>query len=97
MEQRTQKLSLSIAQKGVGSTLLGGVSVDGINEALGFDAPNLTKAKEAINALAKNIDIEEFSAMVEQTNISELSAEAIDRQIQKEQATRLNIIKNQLQ
>ena len=97
MEQRTQKLSLSIAQKGVWSTLLGGVSVDGINEALGFDAPNLTKAKEAINALAKNIDIEEFAAMVEQTNISELSAEAIDRQIQKEQATRLNIIKNQLQ
>ena len=97
LQARTQKLSFSIAQKGVGETLLGGVSVGGINEGLGFDAPNLAEAKEAIAALAKNIDIEEFSALVKQTDISDLSAEEIDRQIQKEQATRLNIIKNQLQ
>ena len=97
LQLRTQKLSLSIAQNGVGNTLLGGISIASINEGLGFDAPDLAKTKEAITALAKNIDIEEFSALVSETDLSDLSAEDIDRQIQEEQAARLQIIQRQIQ
>ena len=96
LEARTQKLSFSIAQNGIGSTLVGGVSLASVNEGIGLDAPNIGAVKEALAQLSRNIDIDEITALIQTTDIDDLSAEEIDRRIKEEQAVRLKQIQNQL-
>lgn len=97
LEARTQKLSISIAQNGVGSTLVGGISLGTGSEGGGFDTPNIGAVKEALSQLSRNIDIDEITSLLQNTDVDDLSAEEIDRRIKEEQAARLKLIQNQLQ
>ena len=96
LEARTQKLSFSIAQNGIGSTLVGGVSLASVGQGSGFDAPNLGAVKEALAQLSRNIDIDEITTLIQNTDVDDLSAEEIDRRIKEEQAVRLQQIQSQL-
>lgn len=97
MQQRTQKLSLSIAQNGLSGTVLGGVTLNSLNEGLGFDAPDVGAVGKALENLSDNINLEEITNLLETANTQDVSAEAIDRTVREEQARRLNIIQGQLQ
>ena len=97
LEARTQKLSFSIAQNGIASTLVGGISLGSGGEGTGFDTPNLGAVKEALSELSRNINIDEITTLIQTTDVDDLSAEEIDRRIKEEQAVRLKQIQNQLQ
>ena len=96
LEERTQKLSLSIAQNGIGATMIGGVSIDSLNKNLGFDAPNLAAASTALKELSRNINLDEITDLLKSAEGEDISPEAVDRLIQEEQANRLRTISDQL-
>ena len=96
LETRTQKLSVSIAQNGIGNTLVGGINLSSLNEGLGFDKPSLGEAAKAVRQLSQNINIDEISSLLETAKNEDVSPEAIDRRIKEEQAARLQAIQNQL-
>lgn len=97
LEKRTQKLSLSIAQQGLGATFVGGISLAGVNENLGFDAPDLDAATQALQALSRNLNLDEISRLLNSADAQTISPEAVDRMIQEEQASRLREFRRQLQ
>lgn len=96
LEARTQKLSFSIAQNGIGSTLVGGISLGSGDGGLGVNTPNIGAVKEALSDLSRNIDIAEITTLLQNADVDDLSAEEIDRRIKEEQAVRLRQIQKQL-
>lgn len=96
LEVRTQKLSVSIAQNGIGSTLVGGISFGTGNEEMAIEQPNIGAVKDALTQLSRNINIDEITALIQTSDVEDLSPEEIDRRIKEEQAVRLRLIQNQL-
>ena len=97
LEKRTQRLSLSIAQNGLGATFVGGITLSEVNENLGFDAPDLKAATKALQTLSRNINIDEITSLLKTADAENISPEAVDRMIQEEQASRLRELRRQLQ
>ena len=96
VKTRTQAFSDAIAQDGFGQVLVGGVSLAGLNEAVGFDAPSLSSALTDIKELADTINIDEVNALIETAQREDLSPEEIDRRISAEQEARRRYIDSQL-
>lgn len=96
LEERTQKLSLNVAEKGLAATLVGGVDISDLGSSLGFEDANFSSALNDIKALAKTINIEEIRALSNEYSSDNLTAADIDRMIQQEQAERLRLIEQQL-
>ena len=96
LEARTQSLSVSIADKGIAETFTAGISLGTFGEGLGFDQPNVSAAASAVSDLAKNVNLDEISELIDIAKTQDVSPEAIDKQIKQEQAARLREIQRQL-
>lgn len=94
---RTQAFSMAIAKDGFGASLIGGISLNNVNEGLGFDKPSLSAALQDIQQLANSIDIDGLTQMLEEVDQENLNPADIDRMIQEEQAKRRALIDQQLQ
>ena len=87
---------MAIATDGFGASLVGGISIEGVNKGLGFDKPNLSAALGDIQELANSIDIEGLTKMLEEVDQEGLNPAEIDRMIQEEQANRRAFIDQNL-
>lgn len=96
LEYRTARLSRSIAENGFASTLVGGITLNDINQGLGFDNPSLAETGKALQKLVETIDLQEMNQLLDQAKDQNLSPEEIDRAITQEQAARLSVIESQL-
>ena len=96
LEYRTARLSRSIAENGIASTLVGGITLNDINQGLGFDNPSLAETGKALQKLVETIDLQEMNQLLDQAKDQNLSPEEIDRAITQEQAARLSVIESQL-
>lgn len=94
---RTQAFSMAIATDGFGASLVSGISLNSVNEGLGFEKPSVSEALKDIQTLANSIDLEGLTEMLEQVDSEGLTPAEIDRMIQEEQAARRAFIDQQLQ
>ena len=76
---------------------MSGISLNSVNEGLGFDKPSVSQALQDIQELANSIDLEGLTEMLEQVDSEGLTPAEIDRMIQEEQAARRAFIDQQLQ